>query len=142
MRNRYCTVLIIVLICCMAFVGCGREVDSSNSGENSAIQEEIEIVNEEHVPSEYDCIVVDGSPEGIAAAISAARNGMKTLLICQDQSLGGLYTLGELNFIDIPESRNGELLVEGIFKVFSDAVGGSGFDIIRAKNTFYNMVNA
>ena len=104
--------------------------------------EEITITNEENVPTSYDCIVVDGSPEGVTAAISAARNGLSTLLICQDEALGGLYTLGELNYIDVPESRDGTVLVEGIYKEFYDAVGGSGFDVTVAKNTFYKMVQA
>ena len=142
MRKRYFICFLVMLLCCMTIVGCGKDEAPMESIEASSLPEEITIENEAHVPSEYDCIVVDGSPEGIAAAISASRNGMKTLLICQDDALGGLYTLGELNFIDIPESRQGELLVNGIFKEFSDAVGGSGFDIIRAKNTFYNMVDA
>ena len=57
-------------------------------------------------------------------------------------ALGGLYTLGELNYIDVPESRDGTVLVEGIYKEFYDAVGGSGFDVTVAKNTFYEMVQA
>jgi len=42
----------------------------------------------------YDVIVAGGEPEGVAAALSAARNGMKTLLVEEADSLGGLMTLG------------------------------------------------
>ena len=35
----------------------------------------------QHDGMDYDVIVVGGEPEGVAAAVSAARNGMKTLLI-------------------------------------------------------------
>ena len=126
-----------------ACVFCGALLTGCNSEEPKAeTVNEVMITNEENVPEAYDCIVVDGSPEGVTAAISAARNGLDTLLICQDEALGGLYTLGELNYIDVPESRDGTVLVEGIYKEFSDAVGGSGFDITTAKNTFYDMVKA
>ena len=125
--------------CALIFAGCSSDTATENAPE---AVEEITITNEENVPTSYDCIVVDGSPEGVTAAISAARNGLDTLLICQDEALGGLYTLGELNYIDVPESRDGTVLVEGIYKEFYDAVGGSGFDVTVAKNTFYEMVQA
>ena len=125
--------------CALIFAGCSSDTATENAPE---AVEEITITNEENVPTSYDCIVVDGSPEGVTAAISAARNGLSTLLICQDEALGGLYTLGELNYIDVPESRDGTVLVEGIYKEFYDAVGGSGFDVTVAKNTFYEMVQA
>ena len=125
--------------CALIFAGCSSNTATENAPE---AVEEITIINEENVPTSYDCIVVDGSPEGVTAAISAARNGLSTLLICQDEALGGLYTLGELNYIDVPESRDGTVLVEGIYKEFYDAVGGSGFDVTVAKNTFYEMVQA
>ena len=125
--------------CALIFAGCSSDTATENAPE---AVEEITIINEENVPTSYDCIVVDGSPEGVTAAISAARNGLSTLLICQDEALGGLYTLGELNYIDVPESRDGTVLVEGIYKEFYDAVGGSGFDVTVAKNTFYEMVQA
>lgn len=125
--------------CALIFAGCSSDTATENAPE---AVEEITIINEENVPTSYDCIVVDGSPEGVTAAISAARNGLSTLFICQDEALGGLYTLGELNYIDVPESRDGTVLVEGIYKEFYDAVGGSGFDVTVAKNTFYEMVQA
>lgn len=139
MKKKGTILAAVLMACTLCLIGCGNE---STEQDTSAVVEEIKITNEENVPSSYDCIVVDGSPEGVTAAISAARNGLDTLLICQDESLGGLYTLGELNYIDVPESRDGTVLVEGIYKEFSDAVGGSGFDITTAKNTFYEMVKA
>lgn len=93
----------------------------------------------DEIATNYELIVVDGSPEGVAAAVSAARNGVKTLLLCQDEALGGLYTLGELNFLDEPQARNGQVLVKGIYQEFSEAVGGSGFDVDVAKDVLYTM---
>lgn len=67
---------------------------------------------------DYDVIVVGGDPEGVCAAVSSARNGLKTLLIEDDEALGGLMTLGKLNFIDICESRDGSILTQGLFMEF------------------------
>lgn len=88
----------------------------------------------------YDVIVVGGDPEGISAAVTAARNGMKTLLIEDDEALGGLMTLGGLNFIDMCTGDDGTLLTQGTFLEFHDAVGGTAFDIQKAKDVFMQMV--
>lgn len=136
MKKNVLKALGILLICSLALTGCGQE---KGEGGKTAVPE---IVNEKHVPSEYDVIVVGGDPEGIVAAISAARNNQKTLLLCSSAQLGGLYTDGELNFIDIPETRKGEVLVRGIYEEFFKAVGGSGFDIDKARQVFYDMVKA
>ena len=40
----------------------------------------------EHIEAEYDVIVIGGEPEGVAAAVAAARNGAKTLLVENDKS--------------------------------------------------------
>lgn len=87
----------------------------------------------------YDVIVVGGEPEGVAAALSAARNGLKTLLIEDDQALGGLMTLGELNFLDMNHGPKGELLTRGIFEEFYNEVGNA-FDLEEAKQYFLNKV--
>ena len=44
--------------------------------------------------TEYDVIVIGGGPAGCAAAVSAAREGSKTLLIEQTTILGGMATGG------------------------------------------------
>lgn len=41
-----------------------------------------------------DCLVIGGGVSGVAAAISAAKNGSRTLLIERGITLGGLQTLG------------------------------------------------
>ncbi len=87
----------------------------------------------------YDVIVVGGEPEGIAAAVSAARNGLKTLLIEDDYALGGLFTLGQLNFLDMNHGPKGELLTRGIFEEFYRAMGNA-FDVEEAKKYFLDLV--
>ena len=127
-------IISIILLCCFALTGC-------QSG-TEAVQEII-WANEAYAQNEtYDVIVVGTEPEGIAAAVSAARNGMKTLLLGEDQALGGLMTIGELNFIDMCESRDGTLLTRGFFSEFYNAVGGSAFDITEARNFFLETVTA
>lgn len=41
----------------------------------------------------YDVVVIGGGPAGVTAAISAARNGAKTLLVEQNGYLGGMLTM-------------------------------------------------
>lgn len=60
---------------------------------NKTIHEEMQTP----VCGKYDVIVAGGGPAGTAAAISAARNGMKTLLVEQYSFLGGMWTAGLVN---------------------------------------------
>ena len=46
----------------------------------------------------YDVIVAGGGPAGFAAAISASRNGMNTLLVERNGCIGGTSTSGALPF--------------------------------------------
>jgi len=85
----------------------------------------------------YHVIVAGGEPEGVAAALSAARNGMRVLLVEDDDALGGLMTLGMLNFIDQNYGPDRELLTQGIFNEFFEALGNA-FDIEEAKTWFMN----
>ncbi|MFM9414228.1 FAD-dependent oxidoreductase [Peptococcus simiae] len=128
--------LCLVVIFALGLTGCSTGQKSTETVERPTI------TNAEKVADQYDVIVVGGDPEGIAAAISAARNGQKTLLLCASDQLGGLYTDGELNFIDVPETRDGTQLVHGIYDEFFKAVGGSGFDIDKACQVFFDMVKA
>ena len=44
--------------------------------------------------SETDVLVVGGGPAGVCAAIAAARNGAKTMVVEQSGMLGGMATQG------------------------------------------------
>jgi len=90
---------------------------------------------------EYDVIVVGGDPEGVTSAVSAARNGAKTLLLSSDEGLGGLFTYGMLNTLDMNYSYDGELLTRGIFDEFYDKIGRTeSFSVEKVKKIFEDMV--
>ena len=138
MKKKFSALVAMLLIVTMLFSGCSGG-DTTTTAEPESLPT---FTNEGTADSDYDVIVVGSDPEGNAAALSAARNGMKTLLLSKDSTPGGLYTLGALNFIDVPETRDGTLLVGGIYEEFVNAVGGSGFDIVNAANVFNDMLTA
>ncbi len=84
----------------------------------------------------YDLIVYGSDPEGIAAATVAGEKGLKVLLVDEKAELGGLMTLGRLNFIDMNYDKKGYLLTRGIFSRFYETVGGNAFEIDKAKEVF------
>ena len=93
------------------------------------------------ISNTYDVIVVGGEPEGVAAAISAARNGAKTLLIEEREELGGLFTYGMLNFIDFPKGSEGDTVTTGIYAEWKKLIGNDvAFGIQEGKAMFYKLV--
>ena len=92
---------------------------------------------------QYDVSVIGGEPEGVAAAVVAARSGSKTLLIEKREDLGGLFTFGMLNFLDIPKSKSTRHLSRGIYKEWHALVGNdNSFNIEDAKAAFKQLVFA
>jgi hypothetical protein len=63
---------------------------------------------------EYDVVVVGGGIGGVAAAVAAARNGAKTLLLEKQINLGGLATMGLINWYEPLCDGNGKQVVGGI----------------------------
>jgi hypothetical protein len=79
---------------------------------------------------EFDVVVVGGGPAGIAASVSAARHGARTLLVERYGFLGGMGTAGGVtNFAGLYGKREGEMtqLVHGVaddLLARMDAMGG------------------
>ena len=125
-KEKWAVILLLCAIALCGVFGCDKDIQTPNG----TIEAD----------KDYDVIVVGGDPEGVCAAVSSARNGLKTLLVEDDDALGGLMTLGKLNFIDICEDRQGNILTQGLFMEFYDAVGGTAFDVETAKQFFYDWV--
>src|SRR4051794_3339061 len=73
---------------------------------------------------ECDVLVVGGGSAGIAAAISAARNGAKTLLVELSPMVGGELVSG-LSLLGMQSTR-GEWIVGGIARELLAEVDGLG----------------
>ena len=66
------------------------------------------------VRESYDVVVVGGGIAGVAAAVSAARNGAKTLLLEKQVNLGGLATVGLISWYEPLCDGEGTQMVCGI----------------------------
>lgn len=102
----------------------------------------LDITSQVAVKDKYDVIVVGTDPEGVIAAVSAARNGLKTLLVDGRNRaiLGGLATLGGLNSLDMNPGPNGQILNKGMFSEWYKMIEGDSFDVNTAANAFNKMV--
>src|SRR5690625_15479 len=124
-----------------------NEIESSQEEEPSTdaeIEEERPPVEKptamDNIAESYDVIVIGGDPEGVSAAVSAARNGADVLLVEKREELGGLFTYGMLNFLDIPQGGDGESVSKGIYEEWHTMVGGhSTFGIQEAKDAFKRL---
>ena len=96
--------------------------------------------NWQKASTDYDIIVVGGEPEGISAAVCAARSGGKVLLLSYEDGLGGLMTYGMLNSIDMNRNSMKQLVTRGVFLDFYNSIGGDSFDVTKAKKVFEKMV--
>jgi hypothetical protein len=87
----------------------------------------------------WDVVVVGGEPEAIAAAVAAAEEGARTLLVTSDPRVGGLFVRGALNVLDVRTSPVG--YQAGLFERWWRRVGGGpAFDVARAERAFLEML--
>lgn len=63
---------------------------------------------------DYDIVVVGGGVAGASAAVAAARAGKKTLLLEKAAALGGLATIGLINWWEPLCNAEGKKLISGI----------------------------
>ncbi|MBR4761440.1 MAG: FAD-dependent oxidoreductase [Clostridia bacterium] len=78
----------------------------------------------------YDVIVVGGGPAGVCAAISAARHGVKTLLIEQNGYCGGMATAGLVGpFMTCYDANGEQMIIRGLFEEIVDRLVDNNFAI-------------
>ncbi|MCY9592698.1 FAD-dependent oxidoreductase [Paenibacillus chitinolyticus] len=140
--------LLIVLTVIAAAAALYWQYRHHNKPKPIAQQTLSEVKSVANLEKQYDVIVVGTDPEGVTAAVSAARNGQKTLLVDghDREILGGLMTLGWLNSIDMnyvpnPSVLNPhDVLNKGLFSEWYSKIEGDSFSINTAANAFYDMV--
>ena len=71
-KQKWIAVLLLCAIALCGAFGCDKDKTVSNGPVETGV--------------DYDVIVVGGDPEGVCAAVSAARSGLKTLLIEDDEA--------------------------------------------------------
>ena len=87
---------------------------------------------EKYIPvkKRYDVIVCGGGVAGVAAAVSAAKNGLSTLLLEKSNILGGLGTLGLINlFVPMCNGR-GKQIIFGLAEKWLRMSAELGWDTI------------
>ncbi|QTL98386.1 FAD-dependent oxidoreductase [Iocasia frigidifontis] len=91
--------------------------------------------------NEFSIVVYGGEPEGVMAAVAAARQGYNTLLLMERDKPGGLMTYGGLNFLDLnygPDQRN---LNKGIFAEWHHMLANRVvFSIDAAEKAFEKLI--
>ncbi|MBP5167232.1 MAG: FAD-dependent oxidoreductase, partial [Oscillospiraceae bacterium] len=75
---------------------------------------------------DVDVIVVGGGPGGVAAAVTAARNGAKTVLLERSGHLGGMATGGLVNIIPNLSDIFGRQWLGGFCQEFIDRMAARG----------------
>lgn len=99
--------------------------------------------DEKLVDANYDVIVFGAEPEGIATAISAARNGKKVLMLERRDGPGGLMIYAMLNTLDMSYNTDKVLLTQGIFEEFFENFGEKdSFDVEEVRKVFEDMIAA
>jgi hypothetical protein len=91
--------------------------------------ERISYAKDVPVAAEADVLVVGGGPAGIAAAVSSARNGARTVLVERFGFLGGNATAGLVGPFMTSYSQDGKIqLIKGVFEELverAEALGGA-----------------
>lgn len=90
----------------------------------------------------YDVVVLGSDPEAIAAAIAAAREGQKTMLLDTHTHIGGVFTLSKLNTLDNSYASDRlTLLTRGLYEEFFNLLHRrTSFDTEDASRVLWQLV--
>jgi hypothetical protein len=87
-----------------------------------------------------DVVVWGGTPEGVAAAVAAARAGASVILAVDGRRLGGVLVEGELNTLDQSVDVKGRILNEGIYQEWFKQLEAESFNPATAERAFRSLV--
>jgi len=95
----------------------------------------------EELNLKYDIVIYSGQPSGVFAAVSAARNGLSTLLILKRDNPGGLMTYGGLNYLDLNYGTDGRIVNRGMFYEWYQKLGAKqSFSYKEITDSFNKML--
>ena len=90
-----------------------------------------------------DLIVFSAEPEGVTAAVAAAREGKDVTLLMSREKPGGLMTYAGLNFLDLNYDSSSRNINHGIFSEWHQKLGSSiSFSPQKAESVFEEMLAA
>lgn len=90
-----------------------------------------------------ELIVFSAEPEGVIAAVAAAREGKDVTLLMEREKPGGLMTYGALNFLDLNYDSKSRNINHGIFSEWHQKLGSSiSFSPQKAESAFEEMLRA
>ena len=90
----------------------------------------LEVTQRIPVCGEYDVIVAGGGLAGAAAAVSAARAGLSVLLLEKSAALGGLGTIGLINFFVPMCNGRGKQIIRGMAEELLRLSVSCGYDTL------------
>lgn len=85
-------------------------------------------------------VVYGGSAPALAAAVTAARDGERTLLLAPDRLIGGVITQGWLTTWDLSRAPDNSLLDGGIFAHWFRVLGGHDSFALSAAQTMFTRL--
>lgn len=90
-----------------------------------------------------DLIVFSAEPEGVIAAVAAARRGQDVTLLMTREKPGGLMTYAALNFLDLNYDSSSRNINHGLFSEWHQKLGSSiSFPPQKAEAAFEEMLAA
>jgi hypothetical protein len=91
------------------------------------------------VSSETDVLVVGGGTAGFLAALGAAKNGAKTMIVEQCGTLGGTPVSGLMTIVVTMHDADGNQMVTGLFDELLDRIKANGGSMGFTYETQGNM---